>query len=224
MHVPDGFLSAPVSVATGVVALAAVGVALRGARRELDDKTVPLAGLVAAFIFAAQMIEFPLGVGTSGHLIGGALAAVLIGPWTAVLCLAVVLIVQSLLFADGGLTALGSNITVIALVTPLVGWLVFRLVSALLPRRRVTLAPAAALGALVSLPLAAGVLTGLYAVGGTTGVPLTTVAWGLIGWQTLIGVGEAVITFLALSGILAVRPDLVYGARPTPAADGPARR
>src|SRR3982751_2368753 len=111
MHVPDGFLDAPTSIGTGVVAAAAIGVALRGARRELDDRTAPLAGLVAAFVFATQMVNFPVGAGTSGHLLGGALAAALVGPWTGVLVITVVLFVQALLFADGGLTALGTNIT-----------------------------------------------------------------------------------------------------------------
>src|SRR3712207_3003842 len=101
LHVPDGFLDAPTSIATGAVAVAAVGVALRGARRELDDKAAPMAGLVATFVFAAQMLNFPVGAGTSGHLLGGALAAVLVGPWTAMLCLSVVLLVQSLLFEIG---------------------------------------------------------------------------------------------------------------------------
>jgi len=96
MHVPDGFLDAPTSVATGAVAVVAVGVALRGARRELDDKTAPLAGLVATFVFATQMLNFPVGAGTSGHLLGGALAAVLVGPSTALLCMTVVLVVQAL--------------------------------------------------------------------------------------------------------------------------------
>ena len=100
MHVPDGFLTAPASLATGVVAAAAVALALRGARRELDERTSPLAGLVAAFVFAVQMLNFPVAAGTSGHLLGGALAAVLVGPWTATLCLTVVLGVQALLFAD----------------------------------------------------------------------------------------------------------------------------
>ena len=126
MHVPDGFLDAPTSVATGVVAAAGVAVALRGARRELDDRTAPLAGLVATFVFAAQMLNFPVGAGTSGHLLGGALAAVLVGPCTGVLCLSVVLLVQGLLFADGGITALGTNITLMAVVGVGVGWLVFR--------------------------------------------------------------------------------------------------
>src|SRR4051795_5590539 len=134
MHVPDGFLDAPVSLGAGVVAAAAVGVALRGARRELDDRTAPVAGLVAAFVFATQMLNFPVGAGTSGHLLGGALAAVLVGPWTGLLCMSVVLLVQSLLFADGGITALGTNIDLMGLVTVAVGWGVFRGLQVVFPK------------------------------------------------------------------------------------------
>ena len=125
MHVPDGFFDAPTSVATGVVAAGAVAVALRKARNELDERTAPMAGLVAAFIFATQMLNFPVGAGTSGHLLGGALAAILVGPWTAILCMSTVLLVQALLFADGGLTALGTNIMLMGVVTVAVGWAVF---------------------------------------------------------------------------------------------------
>src|SRR4051794_10308709 len=135
MHVPDGFLDAPTSVATGAAAVVCVGVALVGARKELDDKTAPMAGLVAAFIFAVQMLNFPVAAGTSGHLLGGALAAVLVGPWTAVLCMSVVFGVQCLLFADGGITALGTNIILMGVTTVVVGWLVFRLLQAVLPKR-----------------------------------------------------------------------------------------
>lgn len=214
MHVPDGFLDAPTSVATGVVAAAAVGVALRGARRELDDRTAPLAGLVATFVFAAQMLNFPVGAGTSGHLMGGALAAVLVGPWTGVLAVSVVLIVQSLLFADGGVTALGTNIVLLALVGVGVGWLVFRGLQRVLPKR-VTLVPAlAAVAALLSVPAAALVFVGLYAVGGTAPVPLDTLTTAMLGWHTLIGVGEALITGLVVGSVVAVRPDLVHGAAP----------
>src|SRR6187401_1940589 len=122
MHVPDGFLDAPTSLATGAVAAAGVAVALRGARKELDDRTAPMAGLVATFVFAGQMMNFPVAAGTSGHLLGGALAAVLVGPWTGLLCMSVVFVVQSLLFADGGITALGTNIDLMGLVTVVVGW------------------------------------------------------------------------------------------------------
>ncbi len=213
MHVPDGFLDAPTSLATAVVAAAGVGVALRGARRELDDRTAPLAGLVAAFVFAAQMLNFPVGAGTSGHLLGGALAAVLVGPWTATLSLAVVLLVQGLLFADGGLTALGTNITLMGLVGVWTGWLVFRGVQTVLPKRVSMVVPAAAAAALVSVPVAALAFTGLYAVGGQAPIPLGSLAATMLGWHTLIGLGEAAITGLAVSAVVAVRPDLVHGAR-----------
>jgi cobalt/nickel transport system permease protein len=212
MHVPDGFLDAPTSVATGVVAVAAVGVALRKARGELDDRTAPLAGLVAAFVFAAQMINFPVGAGTSGHLMGGALAAVLVGPWTGVLCIAVVLLVQGLFMADGGLTALGTNVLLIGIVTTVVGWAVFSVLRRVLPRRRAVVAPAAAVAAFVSVPVAALVFTGLFAIGGTAPVETGTVLTAMLGWHTLIGLGEALVTGLVVGAVMASRPDLVHGA------------
>lgn len=214
MHVPDGFLDAPTSVATGAVAVAGVALALRGARRELDDRTAPMAGLVATFVFAGQMMNFPVAGGTSGHLLGGALAAVLAGPFTAVLCLSVVLLVQALMMADGGITALGTNITLMALVGVVAGWFVFVAVRAVLPKRISSIAPAAAVGALVSVPAAALVFTGLFAVGGTAPVPFDTLLTAMLGWHTLIGLGEAAITGLVVASVTAVRPDLVYGARP----------
>ncbi len=213
MHVPDGFLDAPTSVATGAVAVVAVGAALRGARRELDDKTAPLAGLVATFVFATQMLNFPVGAGTSGHLLGGALAAILVGPATGLLCMSVVFLVQALLFADGGITALGTNIDLMGLVTVLVGYGVFRLLQALLPKRLSMVAPAAAVSALVSVPTAALCFVGLYAVGGQADIPLGALTTAMVGWHVLIGVGEAAITGLAVASIVAVRPDLVYGAK-----------
>jgi len=213
VHVPDGFLDVPTSLGTAVVAASGIGLALRGARRELDDRTAPLAGLVAAFVFAAQMLKFPVGAGTSGHLLGGALAAVLVGPWTATLSMAVVLLVQSLLFADGGLTALGTNITLMGIVGVWTGWLVFRGAQRVLPKRVSMVVPAAAVAALVSVPAAALAFTGLYAVGGQVPIPLVPLATTMLGWHTLIGLGEAVITGLAVSTVVAVRPDLVHGAR-----------
>ncbi|MGH3488746.1 MAG: energy-coupling factor ABC transporter permease, partial [Actinopolymorphaceae bacterium] len=190
-----------------------VGVALRGARRELDDRTAPLTGLVAAFVFAVQMLNFPVGAGTSGHLLGGALAAVLVGPWTAVLCLTVVLAVQALFFADGGITALGTNITLMGVVTVVAGWVIFALVLRLLPKRPASAAPAAFVAALVSVPVSALCFVGLYAVGGTADISLGTLVAAMLGWHVLIGVGEAAITAATVASIVAVRPDLVYGAR-----------
>ena len=214
MHVPDGFLDAPTSVATGAVAVVAVGVALKGARRELDDRTAPLAGLVAAFVFATQMLNFPVASGTSGHLLGGALAAVLVGPCTGLLCMATVFLVQCLLFADGGVTALGTNILLMGVVTVVVGWAVFKALQAVLPKRLSVVAPAAGVAALVSVPVAALGFVLLYAIGGTADLSLSSLATAMVGVHVLIGVGEGVITGLAVGSIIAVRPDLVRGARP----------
>ncbi|RVU21281.1 cobalt ABC transporter permease [Streptomyces antnestii] len=213
MHVPDGFINAPVSAAAGVVAAGAVAVSLRGARRELDERTAPLAGLVAAFIFAVQMLNFPVAAGTSGHLLGGALAAILVGPYTGVLCVSVVLLMQGVLFADGGLTALGVNITDMAITTTVVAYLVFRVLVKVLPRKRSSVTAASFVAALLSVPAAAVVFTLIYAIGGTTDVSIGKVATAMVGVHVLIGIGEAVITALTVGAVVAVRPDLVYGAR-----------
>ena len=214
MHVPDGFFDAPTSIATGVVAATAIGVSLRKARGELDDRTAPLVGLVAAFVFATQMLTFPVISGTSGHLMGGAIAAVLVGPWTAVLCTSTVFLVQALLFADGGITALGTNVVLMGLTTVIVGWVVFRGLQIVLPKKIAMVPICAGLGALASVPVAALVFVGLYAVGGTADIPLGSLTAAMVGVHVLIGLGEAAITFLAVGSIIAVRPDLVYGARP----------
>jgi cobalt/nickel transport system permease protein len=213
MHVPDGFINAPVALGAGAVAVAGVAVCLRGARRELDDRTAPMAGLVAAFVFAVQMLNFPVAAGTSGHLLGGALAAILVGPYTGGLCVAVVLLVQGVFFADGGLTALGVNIVTMALVTVVVGYLVFRGLVKVLPRSRASIVGSSFVAALISVPVASLAFVGIYALGGTTDVPLRSVTLAMVGVHILIGLGEAVITALTVSSIIAVRPDLVYGAR-----------
>ncbi|MBO0918575.1 energy-coupling factor ABC transporter permease [Streptomyces laculatispora] len=213
MHVPDGFINAPVSAVAGVVAAGAVAVSLKGARRELDEKTAPLAGLVAAFIFAVQMLNFPVAAGTSGHLLGGALAAILVGPYTGILCISVVLLMQGILFADGGLTALGVNILDMGIVTTVVAYALFRALVGLLPRTRRSMTGAAFVAALVSVPAAACAFTLMYWIGGTTDIPIGKVFTAMVGVHVLIGIGEAVITALTVGAVIAVRPDLVHGAR-----------
>ncbi|MFD6533741.1 energy-coupling factor ABC transporter permease [Streptomyces sp. NPDC060184] len=213
MHVPDGFINAPVSVAAGVAAAGAVAVSLRGARRELDERTAPLAGLMAAFIFAVQMLNFPVAAGTSGHLLGGALAAILVGPYTGVLCVTVVLLMQGILFADGGLTALGVNVLDMGVTTTVVAYVVFRLLMRALPRRRSTVTVASFVAALVSVPAAAVVFTLIYWIGGTTDISIGKVFTAMVGVHVLIGIGEAVITAATVGAVLAVRPDLVHGAK-----------
>ncbi|WP_336923357.1 energy-coupling factor ABC transporter permease [Aquipuribacter sp. SD81] len=211
MHVPDGFLDLTTSVATGVASAAVVAVALRRAREEVAESTAaaPMAGLVAAFVFAVQMLNFPVGVGTSGHLMGGALAAVLVGPWTGLLAVTVVVVLQALLFADGGITALGTNVLLIAVVTVAVGYAVARGVMALLPKRPASAVPAAAVGALVSVPATSLVFVLLYAVGGAAPLDLGQLTAFMLTWHVAIGAGEAVITALTVGAVVATRPDLV---------------
>jgi cobalt/nickel transport system permease protein len=228
VHVPDGFLDAPTSLATGALAAGTVALALRGAHRELDERTAPLAGLTAAFVFAVQMLNFPVGAGTSGHLIGGVLTAVLVGPWTAVLCMTVVLMVQAVMFADGGLTALGTNVGLMGVVAVGVGYGVFRLLARLLPRTRTGVLAAAGVAAFLSVPAAAVAFVALFAVGGVADVPLGAVLAAMGGVHLLIGIGEAVITVAVLTAVLSVRPDLVHGAaslrRPADLATRPGLR
>ncbi len=223
---PDGFFDAPTSLAAGAVAATGVAVALRRGRELVESQGVALAGLTAAFVFAAQMVNVPIAAGTSGHVLGGVLAAVLVGPWVAVLCLTVVVVVQCLLFADGGLSALGINVVNMALVTCLGGWIVFRGVQAVLPRstpstRSVPVAAGIAAGA--SVVLASIAFTAEYAIGGTTDVSVGAVLATMVGVHTLIGLGEGVVTGLLVAAVLAARPDLVAGA-PTATDDRPQRR
>jgi cobalt/nickel transport system permease protein len=213
MHIPDGFFDAPTSVGAFTAAAAGVGVSMRRATKVLDDRQIPLAGLVAAFVFAVQMLNFPVAAGTSGHLLGGVLAAVLVGPYVAAMCIAVVLLVQSLLFADGGLTALGLNVVNMALVGALGGALLFRAFRALLPRRPASVVLASGIAAGVSVVLAAIAFTVEYAIGGNGGASVGAVAGAMVGVHTLIGIGEGVITAMTVSAVLASRPDLVWGAR-----------
>jgi len=213
MHIPDGFINAPVSAAAGVVAVVGIGVALRRSSRELDDRTAPMAGLVAVFIFAVQMLNFPVAAGTSGHLLGGALAAILVGPWTGALAVSVVIIVQAIMFADGGLSALGLNLVNMALVTVAVAWPVFRILARSLPRRRTAWLAATFTAAFLSVPASALAFTLEYALGGTGTFSDGSVLLAMVGTHILIGIGEGIITALTVGAVLAVRPDLVLGVR-----------
>jgi cobalt/nickel transport system permease protein len=168
-----------------------------------------MAGLVAAFIFALQMLNFPVASGTSGHLLGGALAAVLVGPWVATLCIAVVLLVQGLVFADGGLSAYGINVLLIAVIPSFVGAWVFRLAWSVLPRDKASAVAGSASAALVSVLVAAATFAVLFAVGGAVDLPFAEVLGAMVGVHVLVGLGEAAITAAVVSAVVAVRPDLV---------------
>ena len=211
MHIPDGFIDLPTSASVGLLAVAGTAVALKKARTELDDRTAPMAGLTAVFIFAVQMLNFPVAAGTSGHLLGGALATVLVGPYAASLAVTVVLGVQALLFADGGLTALGLNIFNLSIVAVFISHIAFIGAKKILPRNKGSIPLAAAFAAFVSVPISASAFSLQYAIGGTGTAPVSTVFAAMFSTHVLIGIGEALITMLTVSAIISTRSDLVYG-------------
>lgn len=215
MHMSDGLINAPTSALFGVVAVLGVTVAAAGARRDLDDRAAPMAGLVAAFIFATQMLNFPVLPGMSGHLLGGALAAILVGPWTGALCVTIVLVLQSLVFADGGLTALGANITNMALIGTATGYLIALALRPLAVRGRFGLLAVAFVAAFANTVLASFGFVLEFAIGGDTAFSLPGVAGTVVGVHCLIGIGEGVITALTVGAVASVRPDLVYLLRGT---------
>ncbi len=213
MHIPDGFINGATSLSAGVVAAGGVGGALRQSGARLKDRQIPLAGLVAAFIFVLQMINFPVLPGMSGHLLGGALAAILMGPSVGVVVVAVVIILQALVFADGGVSALGLNLINMAVITTLVGWIMFRLVRAPLASTRRSVLIASFVAAMVSVVASAVSFVGEYALGGVGGVDLAKVLALMTGTHLLIGIGEGLITVAVVGAVLKARPDLVFGAK-----------
>ena len=213
MHIPDGFLSAPVTTATFVVAVTGVGLALKAESRDPQPMPAGMLGAVAAFLFAAQMINIPVAPGISGHLLGGALAAALLGPWRALIAMTVVLIIQSLLFQDGGVGALGANIIDMGIAGVAAGYAVPALIVRWTPSPR-GFAAGAMLGGFVST-LAAATLTGCWL--GLSGLyPTVGIVQVLVGTHSLIGVLEAVLTGAVLVTVLRWRPDLVRGRQQEP--------
>ena len=204
MHIPDGFLDTDVALACAVPAAVAVGIGLRKAGTDLDERRVPLLGVTAAFVFAAQMLNFPVAGGTSGHFLGAALAAILLGPWLACVTLAVVLGVQALVFADGGITALGANVLNMGVIGALLVGGLITAAKAVAPRAILVIAAA---GAWLAVMAGATATSFELALSGT--VPLGTVLPAMLGTHALIGAGEAVITVAAVSAVLSTRPDLV---------------
>jgi cobalt/nickel transport system permease protein len=207
MHIPDGFLTPEVAAVCAVPAVGAVGYGLRRASRELDERRVPLLGVTAAFVFAAQMLNFPVAGGTSGHFLGAALAAILLGPWLAGLVLSVVLVAQAFVFADGGITALGANVLNMGVIGGLVVGGVMVAAQRVLPDNRTVFLAVAGVGAWLAVMAGAAATAAELAISGT--VPLGTVLPAMLGVHTLIGIGEAVITVAAVSAVMSTRPDVV---------------
>ena len=208
MHIPDAVLSPAVAAATGVVGAAGFALALRRLERESGEKTVVLMGMMSAFLFAAQMVNFPVFPGVSGHLLGGLLASVLLGPWAGACAVGAVLIVQCLVFSDGGLTALGANFLNMGLIGAIGGYAIYAPIRRLIGGRRGVLL-GAMIAAWLSVILAAGAFAVELSAGGRNAF------WPVLGWMALvhavIGLGEAIITGVVVRFILLTRPDLIYG-------------
>ncbi len=216
MHMSDGLINAPTSGVFWAIAVIGLAVSFYKARQDLTDRTAPMAGLVAAFVFAVQMINFPILPGASGHLLGGALVAILVGPWVGSICIALVLAVQALLFADGGLTALGTNIINMAFIGLFVSWGVAVALRRLAQRGGVGLAATAFLAAFIGVVGASLGFVLEYAIGGAGVTSLGTVFSLMVGLHALIGIGEGIITALTVGAVAAIRPDLVYLLRGAP--------
>jgi len=207
MHIPDGFINAPVAVTTGVVAVTAIAVAVKITNKKVGEKQVPMMGVLAAFIFAAQMLNFPVAGGTSGHFVGAALAAILLGPWASVLIMSSVLIVQCLIFQDGGLLALGANITNMAVISIFSSYYIYKGINAMFKQSRAGTIVGAGIGAWFSVLVASLACAVELVVSGTSPWAIAIPAMG--GIHMIIGIGEGLITVAVLSLVMATRADLL---------------
>lgn len=210
MHIPDGFISGPINLACAAVAIAAIAIALARIRSTLAEHQVPLLGMTAAFVFAAQMLNFPVAGGTSGHFLGATFALVLLGPWAACLVLSLVLIVQCLLFADGGLTALGTNVVNMGVIGVIAPALLLGLGRLVLPRNRGASLAMIGIASWLSV-MAASAACSLQL--GFSGHPMGPVLSAMLGVHAVIGIGEALITVAVVSSVLAARPELLPDLR-----------
>jgi cobalt/nickel transport system permease protein len=229
MHLPDGFLSTPVAVACATLAVAGVGAAGSRSRALLGSRAVPQMGVTAAFIFAAQMINFPVAGGTSGHLVGGTLAAVLLGPSAAVVAMTAVLVMQCFVFGDGGLLALGANVLNMGVLHPIVGFAVYRvLIGRAAPgtptSRARSARPPSAARRIGSLAFASWVATVVASAACAGELALSRVAApgvvfsAMVAIHIAIGLGEAVIAALVLAAVLRLRPEVLQRSGPRPSA------
>ena len=210
MHVPDGFINAPVSIGTGVISFATLWAYVRSAKSLVADKLIALTGMMSALIFVLQMINFPIAAGTSGHLLGGALAVIVLGPNLGIICISIVVVIQSLLFADGGLSALGINVLNMAIITSLVGWLTISSWKKLFGEANISIISGSIVAGILSVVFSSIAFVFEYALGGTVSVPLSSVLIAMVSSHLLIGLGEGVITALIVSLLLRVRSDLIY--------------
>ena len=210
MHVPDGFMNVTMSAATGVISFGTLWAYIRSAKDLIADKFIALTGMMSALIFVLQMINFPIAAGTSGHLLGGALAVIVLGPRLGLICLSVVVIIQSLLFADGGLSALGVNVLNMAIVTSATSWFIVRYWIKFIGKNKTSIVSVSVLAGILSVVFSSIAFTIQYAIGGTISIPVGTVLLAMVTTHFIIGFGEGIITALIITLLLRVRPDLIY--------------
>ena len=210
MHVPDGFMNVTMSAATGVISFGTLWAYIRSAKDLVADKFIALTGMMSALIFVLQMINFPIAAGTSGHLLGGALAVIVLGPRLGLICLSVVVIIQSLLFADGGLSALGVNVLNMAIVTSATSWFIVKYWIKFIGKNKTSIVSVSVLAGILSVVFSSIAFTIQYAIGGTISIPVGTVLLAMVTTHFIIGFGEGVITALIITLLIRVRPDLIY--------------
>ena len=210
MHVPDGFMNVTMSAATGVISFGTLWAYIRSAKDLIADKFIALTGMMSALIFVLQMINFPIAAGTSGHLLGGALAVIVLGPRLGLICLSVVVIIQSLLFADGGLSALGVNVLNMAIVTSATSWFIVKYWIKFIGKNKTSIVSVSVLAGILSVVFSSIAFTIQYAIGGTISIPVGTVLLAMVTTHFIIGFGEGIITALIITLLLRVRPDLIY--------------
>ena len=206
LHAPDGFLSVEVAAVMWLATAAVLALAVSKTNGSLDDRAIPLMGVMAAFVFAAQMFNFQVIGGTSGHLLGGVLVAVLLGPWAGTLVMACVVAVQALLFQDGGLLVMGANIFNMGVIGTLGGYVVYRALTTVLGGEARARIPAAGIAGWLAVVAGAVAMSLQLGASGTIALEVTLPA--MIGVHVMIGIGEALITMAALSFIAATRRDL----------------
>jgi len=210
MHVPDGFMNVTMSAATGVISFGTLWAYIRSAKDLIADKFIALTGMMSALIFVLQMINFPIAAGTSGHLLGGALAVIVLGPRLGLICLSVVVIIQSLLFADGGLSALGVNVLNMAIVTSATSWFIVKYWIKFIGKNKTSIVSVSVLAGILSVVFSSIAFTIQYAIGGTISIPVGTVLLAMVTTHFIIGFGEGIITALIITLLIRVRPDLIY--------------
>jgi len=210
MHVPDGFMNVTMSAATGVISFGTLWAYIRSAKDLIADKFIALTGMMSALIFVLQMINFPIAAGTSGHLLGGALAVIVLGPRLGLICLSVVVIIQSLLFADGGLSALGVNVLNMAIVTSATSWFIVKYWIKFIGKNKTSIVSVSVLAGILSVVFSSIAFTIQYAIGGTISIPVGTVLLAMVTTHFIIGFGEGIITALIVTLLIRVRPDLIY--------------